>query len=89
MVDPRRRQPVRKQKVRHVPLPGIGERFELAVAEGGTVSVISQRSGRRQLALGVPGNDEPTAIISLTRAEAAAVAALLVGAQIELTTDGD
>lgn len=78
---------MRKQKVRHVPLPGIGERFDLVAASGLIVTVLTQRSGRRELAVGEPGADEPTAIISLTRAEAAAVAALLVGAQIELTTD--
>jgi K+/H+ antiporter YhaU regulatory subunit KhtT len=78
---------MRKQKVRHVPLPGLGERFELTAASGLALTVISHRSGRRDIALGVPGADEPTAIVSLSRAEAAAVAALLVGAQIELITD--
>lgn len=75
---------VRKLKIRHERLSGIGARFHLKAASGVTVTVISHRSGRRDFAVLETDADEPTATVRLSRAEAAAVAALLVGAQIEL-----
>ena len=75
---------MRKVKVRHQLLPGVGERFEMGTSSGLTVTVVCHRSGRRDLALGEPGADAPTVTAPLSRAEAAAVAALLTGASIEL-----
>lgn len=75
---------MRKLKIRHERLPGIGERFHLEAASGVTVTVVSHRSGRRDVAVLEAEGDEPLATAALSRAEAAAVAALLVGAQIEL-----
>lgn len=75
---------VRKLKIRHERLPGIGARFHLKAASGVTVTVVSHRSGRRDFAVLETDADEPIATVRLSRAEAAAVAALLVGAQIEL-----
>ena len=68
--------------------PRIGELFALSAASGLTVHVASHRSGRRDLSIGFPGADQPEVTVALTRAEATALAALLVGAHIELITDG-
>jgi K+/H+ antiporter YhaU regulatory subunit KhtT len=75
---------MRKQKVKHRALPGIGDFFEIAIGSGLSVSVVNHRSGRRDLAVGVPGAAEPLVSASLTRNEAIALAALLTGAHIEL-----
>lgn len=77
---------MRKLKVRHQPLPGVGDRFELVTASGLTLMVVSHRSGRRDIAIAEPGADAPVAIAGLTRIEAAAVAVLLTGAHVEITT---
>ena len=79
---------MRKLKVRHALLPGIGERFELW-ANGGRRVVVSERSGRRELSIFSADADEQLAVVSLARADAAALAALLVGAHIELMADGE
>ena len=77
---------MRKLKVQHQPLPGVGDRFDLVTASGLTLTVVSHRSGRRDIAIGEPGADAPVAIAGLTRIEAAAVAVLLTGAHVEITT---
>jgi K+/H+ antiporter YhaU regulatory subunit KhtT len=80
---------MRKLHVRHEPLPHIGEKFELDTASGLTISVVTHRSGRRDLGIGERGGYQPLVTAVLTRPEAAAVAALLVGAHIELVTTPD
>jgi K+/H+ antiporter YhaU regulatory subunit KhtT len=80
---------MRRVKVRHRRLAGIGDRFELDTTDGSTVTVISHRTGRRDIAIGVPGGDAPLAITGLTRSQATAVALLLTGAHVELTTVRD
>jgi TrkA domain protein len=75
---------MRKLKIRHEPLPLIGERFHLDAASGLTITVVSHRTGRREVAVLETDGDEPPVTVVLTKGEAAAVAALLVGAQIEL-----
>ncbi len=77
---------MRTLKVRRRALPGIGERFELDTGSGPTLFVVAHRSGRRDIALGEPGADEPTATASLSRAEAAAMATLLTGTPIHIVT---
>ena len=77
---------MRKQKVKHRALPGIGDLFEITTGSGLSVSVVSHRSGRRDLAVGVPGADEPLVSVPLSRNEAIALATLLTGAHIELAT---
>ena len=77
---------MRKLKVRHQPLPGIGELFELDTASGVTLTVVTHRSGRREIAIGTGEEEQPTVTAGLTRAEALAVATLLSGAHIELAT---
>jgi K+/H+ antiporter YhaU regulatory subunit KhtT len=80
---------MRKVKVRHHRLPGIGDRFDLDTTSGSTVTVIGHRSGRRDLAISAPGAEAPEASTGLTRSEAAAIALLLTGAHVELTTIED
>lgn len=75
---------MRKLKVRHQPLPGIGELFELDAASGLTLTVVTHRSGRRDLAIGTGDEDQPKVTVGLTRTEALAVAMLLSGVQVEL-----
>ncbi len=77
---------MRKLKVRHEPLPGIGELFELDTASGLTLTVVTHRSGRRHIAIGSRDEEQPIVTAGLSRAEALAVATLLSGAHIELTT---
>ena len=77
---------MRKLKVRHQPLPGIGERFELDTASGLTLTVVTHRSGRRDVAIGTRSEEQPVVTAGLTRAEALAIATLLSGAHIELVT---
>jgi K+/H+ antiporter YhaU regulatory subunit KhtT len=76
---------MRKQKVQHQALPGIGDLFAIATGSGLTVTVVAHRSGRRSVTVGEPEADEPLASVALTRKEAVALAALLAGAHIELT----
>lgn len=77
---------MRKVKVRHDPLPGIGELFQLETAAGLAVTIVTHRSGRRDIALGGADEEQPSVTVALTRAEAVAVATLLTGAFIELNT---
>ena len=77
---------MRKLKVRHRRLPGIGDLFEVPTAAGLIVTVVTHRTGRRDIAVGRPGADKPVITAALSRTEATAVAALLTGTNIELTT---
>jgi K+/H+ antiporter YhaU regulatory subunit KhtT len=76
---------MRKLNVRHEPLPGIGDRFELDTASGQTMIVIAHRSGRRDLAIS-DGGDVPDINVRLSKSQAIAVATLLLGAHMEFTT---
>lgn len=72
-------------RIERVDLPGIGVRNDVITASGRRVSVVSQRSGERDLALfDVDDPDASTDTIALTDDEAAAVAELL-GASIALS----
>jgi K+/H+ antiporter YhaU regulatory subunit KhtT len=75
---------MRTVKISHEPLPGIGERFDLAARSGLAVTVVSERAGRKHLSIGAHHDNEPIVTVSLTRGEAAALASLLVGAHTEL-----
>jgi K+/H+ antiporter YhaU regulatory subunit KhtT len=78
---------MRKLKIRHQPLPHVGELFELVTASGYAVTIVAQRSGRRELVIRRSGEEQSLSTTELTRSESAAVAALLVGAHIELCTE--
>jgi TrkA domain protein len=72
-------------RIERVDLPGIGVRNDVITASGRRVSVVSQRSGERDLALfDVDDPDASTDTIPLTDDEAAALAELL-GASIALS----
>lgn len=73
---------VDKVRVQREPLPGIGERFRLVTSSGVPVTVVSRR-GARHLVLHNVEAGAPVEVV-LTTAEAAAVAALLLGVQVEL-----
>ena len=77
---------MRKVTVRHQPLPGIGDLFQLDGASGVVITVVNHRSGRCDVAVGKRDGDQPAVVAALTRREAAAVAALLTGAAIEVVT---
>jgi K+/H+ antiporter YhaU regulatory subunit KhtT len=76
---------MRKLKVRHDRLPGIGEVSAFDVASALTVTVAAHRSGRREVAIRPRDRDEVDATLSVTRTEALALAAVLSGTYIELT----
>jgi TrkA domain protein len=61
-------------------LPGIGHRYELRTAEGGTAVVVIHHSGRRDLYVTEPGRDEPRAAVTLTDTQARTLGAILGGA---------
>lgn len=75
---------MRKLRVRHERLPGIGDLFEIPTGSGLSIRVATHRSGRRNLLVGSSDADQPEFSVPLTRAEATGLAALLVGAHIEL-----
>ena len=69
--------------VRHQPLAGIGDLFELDTASGSTITVVNHRSGRRDVAIEAEAGGSPVPAV-LTEEEAAAMAMLLSGVRIEL-----
>lgn len=72
-------------RIERVDLPGIGVRTDVITEGGRRVSVVSQRSGERELALfDADDPDASTDSIALTDAEAGALAELL-GASISLS----
>ena len=77
---------MRKVQVRHRQPPGIGELFELDTASGLSLTVVTNRSGRREIAIGTRDEAQPAVTAGLTRAEPLAIATLLSGAHIELAT---
>jgi K+/H+ antiporter YhaU regulatory subunit KhtT len=78
---------MRKLNVRHQRLPHIGDRFELDTASGMTIIVVSHpRSGRQNIGIAQPDGEEPLVTVALTKSEAGALAMLMTGAHIELTT---
>lgn len=74
-------------RIREQNLPGIGHRYELSVDAHRSLIVVVQRGGGRQIVIGRPGADEPTAAVTLTHDQAMAVAALLTGARFAIEAD--
>jgi K+/H+ antiporter YhaU regulatory subunit KhtT len=72
--------------VRHQPLPGVGDRFQLLAGSGWTVTVVCHGAGQRDLALVKTAGDQPIVTARLTGAEAKALAMLLAGVHITLTS---
>jgi hypothetical protein len=73
-----------KVTVRHERLPGIEDRFDLDTASGLTRTVVTRLRGMRDVVIQSQYGDEPVATAVLTEGEAAGLAALLVGLQVEL-----
>ncbi len=61
-------------------LPGIGQRYELACAEGGPIVVVIHHSGRRDLYLMDGGGEDTEAAVTLSDSQARALGAILGGA---------
>lgn len=80
---------MRKLRVRQRSLPGVGELLELDTRSGQTVTIIVHRSGRREIGLRRRGDETATATAPLTAAESVALAGLLTGAVLDLTTEDD
>jgi TrkA domain protein len=66
--------------VTEVALPGIGQRYDVRVAEGGVLTVVIHHSGRRDLYVMDPHGDEPRAAVALTDVQARTLGAILGGA---------
>lgn len=61
-------------------LPGIGQRYELACAEGGPVVVVIHHSGRRDLYVMDESGTDATAVVTFSDSQARALGAILGGA---------
>lgn len=75
--DPAR--PVVGGDVAEIDLPGIGRRYDVRAAEGGSVTIVIHHSGRRDLYV-LDGGTEPRAAVTLTDSQARALGAILGGA---------
>lgn len=75
--DPTRR--IVSGDVTEYPLPGIGRRYDLHGAEGGSVTVVIHHSGRRDIYL-LDVQDDPRASVALTDSQARTLGAILGGA---------
>jgi TrkA domain protein len=75
----RRTRPAGGGGIVEVALPGIGQRYDLRAAEGGSVIVVIHHSGRRDVYLLNEG-DEPKASVALSDAQARTLGAILSGA---------
>ncbi|MGH3369257.1 MAG: hypothetical protein ACRDPR_04590, partial [Nocardioidaceae bacterium] len=79
MTTPHSRRPVVSGDVVEIPLPGIGQRYDVRAVEGGTVTVVIHHSGRRDVYL-LDERDEPKASVALTDSQARSLGAILGGA---------
>lgn len=73
--------------IREQTLPGIRRRYDVKVGHRRRLSVVVSRTGIRELSISDEAADEPTAVVSLSQAQALAVAALLSGARFSLEPD--
>lgn len=60
-------------------LPGIGQRYDLRAAEGGSITVVIHHSGRRDIYV-LDGGEEPRAAVVLSDSQARTLGAILGGA---------
>lgn len=75
-------------QIREQRLPGIGHRYELLVDRRRSLMVVVQDGGRRELGVVSDGAEEADVVVSLTQAQAVALAALLTGARFSIDTTG-
>lgn len=76
-------------QIREQRLPGIGHRYELGADGGRSLMVIVQDRGRRELGVVSGDAEEPDVAVSLTQAQAVALAALLTGARFSIAMTGE
>ena len=79
MTSPQSHRKVVSGDVTEQALPGIGQRYDLRAAEGGSVTVVIHHSGRRDIYV-LDGGDEPQAAVVLSDSQARTLGAILGGA---------
>ena len=80
---------MRKVTIHERSIPTVGELYELCAEAGETVSVVFHRSGRRDIGIRPPNRDSVTVSVTLTHAEALALAGVLVGAFVDVEIEDD
>lgn len=75
--------------VREHRLPGIGNRYDIALGRGQRLVIVVQHDGGRSIGVMDEYADEPSITIRLAQEQAVAVAALLTGARFTLDTSAD
>lgn len=74
--------------VREHPYPGSGRMFAVTLANGAVLTIVADPvSMHRQVAVTLPGDDEPVATIPMTGVESTTVAALLSGVRFVVEHD--
>lgn len=73
------RRPLVGGDVTEIALPGIGQRYDVRAAEGGSVTIVIHHSGRRDLYV-LDGGEEPRAAVTLSDSQARTLGAILGGA---------
>ncbi|GIU87978.1 MAG: potassium transporter TrkA [Acidimicrobiia bacterium] len=68
-------------------LPGVGRRYDMYLRDDRVLTVVALDRGGVELSMARAGDDEPSASLPLTEAEAVAVAALLTGAEFSVRHD--
>jgi K+/H+ antiporter YhaU regulatory subunit KhtT len=68
-------------------LPGFGRRYDMRLRDDLVLTVVALDGGGVEMSMSRAGDDAPTAGLSLTEAEAVAVAALLTGAEFSVRHD--
>jgi len=76
-------------RIREQRLPGIGNRYDLPLDRGRHLMIVVGRDGRCQVGVVTGDADEPDRVVSLSREQAVAVAALLAGARFTIDTTED
>lgn len=79
MTSPQSHRRVVSDDVTEQALPGIGQRYDLRAAEGGSITVVIHHSGRRDIYV-LDSGDEPQASVALTDSQARTLGAILGGA---------
>ena len=79
MTSPHSHRKIVSGDVTEQALPGIGQRYDVRAAEGGSITVVIHHSGRRDIYV-LDGGDEPQASVALTDSQARTLGAILGGA---------
>ncbi|MEO0139837.1 MAG: cation:proton antiporter regulatory subunit [candidate division WOR-3 bacterium] len=66
-------------KVRETDLPGVGKRYTLELQSGWEITLIIHNTGRREIYIIEPEEEEPKCVLSLTEDEAKDLGFLLAG----------